>query len=157
MNIAHTLFAFVVSVTFAATGQAQIQNFKSGTYRGTMVVTTSIDDVGQTSATLKIAGRSAGDTVLKLIGTPQLALPLLNNAGDDYPIKTFSIEPSPVGESMSLYEVINTGFQKGTTIGLSLDSLIVKGNVVRGELSYSRTLNVLTNFKIKLRLTRVGN
>ena len=120
MNIAHTLFAFVVSVTFAANGQAQIQNFKSGTYRGTMVVTTSIDDVGQTSATLKIAGRSAGDTVLKLIGTPQLALPLLNNAGDDYPIKTFSIEPSPVGESMSLYEVINTGFQKGTTIGLSL-------------------------------------
>lgn len=71
--------------------QVSLTNFKAGAYRGTMQVTVSVPDVGETKTTVRIAGRAEGDSTLRFVATPQIALPLLASS-DDFPVKLFSLD-----------------------------------------------------------------
>jgi hypothetical protein len=94
-DMTSTLVAvFTLLLTFVLSGIAPAQiaetTFKAGAYRGVITVTTAMAGVGQSSATLKVNGRSEGNSSLRLIGTPQLAQPIMGH--DDSPVRLFSLE-----------------------------------------------------------------
>ena len=138
-------------------GSAQIpfQEFKAGRYRGTIFVTTSIADTGETTAALKVRGRSTGNSTLKMIGTPQPSLAIVG-AADDLVFKVFDIH-NDLTLGMAFGE-LNNSDANGSTTSRALESLTVKGNSVKADLNYDRTLGVTDiNFAIRIRLTRVGD
>ena len=135
--------------------QVPMTQFKAGTYRGTVHLTVSIAGVAETTATLKVKGRSAGNSTLRFMGVPQLAEPLLA-ADDDFPVKLFSIEYDFVFERMTFTESKNVDSQ-GAKIPAGLESLTLNGNLVRAEANFSRTFASNTvNFTIRIMLKRVG-
>jgi hypothetical protein len=138
--------------------QAQVPktSFRAGAYRGTLTLTTSIDDVAETTATLKVKGRSTGDSTLRFMGVPQLAQPVLLS-GDDFPVKLFILGYNDTTQRMTLTELVNVD-APGAIVGGGLDSLTVNGNVVRAEMKYNVVLGSITiDFRLRVRLTRVGN
>ena len=54
----------------SSSGQVVIpeQNFKAGTYQGTIEVTASFEGLPQTKAVANVKGRSTGDSKMKCIG-----------------------------------------------------------------------------------------
>jgi hypothetical protein len=141
----------------AEIGSAQIpqQKFKAGRYRGTIFVTTSVADTGETTASLKVRGRSTGNSTLKMIGTPQPALSIIG-AADDLVFKVFDIH-NDISLGMVFGE-LNNSDASGTTTSRALRSLTVKGNSVKADLTYDRTFGITdVNFTVRVRLTRVGD
>jgi hypothetical protein len=135
--------------------QIPITQFRAGAYRGTVHFTVSIDGVAETTATLKVKGRSTGNSTLRFMGVPQLAEPLLA-ADDDFPVKLFSIEYDIVAEGMVFTEVKNVDTQ-GAKISRGLESLTLNGNLVRAETQFSRTLGPNTmNFTIQVTLKPIA-
>jgi hypothetical protein len=135
--------------------QVPITQFRAGAYRGTVHFTVSIDGVAETTATLKVKGRSTGNSTLRFMGVPQVAEPLLA-VDDDFPVKLFSIEYDFAAERMVFTEVINVDTQ-GAKIPRGLESLTLNGNLVRAETQFPRTLGSNTmNFTIRITLKRVG-
>jgi hypothetical protein len=157
-SIVRSVWAFTLNLlALSGVAQAQFseQDFRAGAYRGIMVVTTSVEGVGKTTASLKVKGRSTGNSTLRFIGVPQLAEPVL--AGDDdFPVKLFRLEYVVAIGAMIFSEVVNVD-AGGSTEFRVLESLSVKGDTVRAELTYNRTLaqNDIT-FNVRIRLTRVG-
>jgi hypothetical protein len=149
-SIVRSGWAFTL-ILLALSGVAQAQQeFRAGAYRGVMFVTTSVEEVGKTTASLKLKGRSTGNSTLKFIGVPQLAEPVLAE-DDDFPVKLFRLEHViPIG-AMVFSEVVNVD-AGGSTQFRVLDSLSVKGDSVRAELTYNRTLaqNDIT-FNVRIR------
>jgi hypothetical protein len=140
----------------AEMGSAQIplQEFKAGRYRGTIFVTTSIADTGETTAALKVRERSTGTSTLKMIGTPQPALAIFG-CGDDLVFKVFDIH-NDISLGMVFGE-LNNSDANGSTTSRALQSLTVKGNSVNADLTYEQTLGITDiNFTVRIRLTRVG-
>ena len=135
--------------------QIPITQFRAGAYRGTVHYTVSIDGVAETTASLRVKGRSTGSSTLRFMGVPQLAEPLL--AGDDdFPVKLFSVEYDFAAERMVFTEVKNVDTQ-GAKILQGLESLTLNGNLVRAETQFSRALGSNTmNFTIRMTLKRVG-
>jgi len=140
----------------AANGQVPLTNFRAGAYRGTVRLTTSIAGAGETTATLKVKGRSEGNSILQMIGTPQLANSVIG-VGDDLPVKALRLEYGVSSQSMMLMELI-TADTVGASQGRPLDSLTAGKNIVRAETSHSRTLGVTTiEFTTRVVLARVGD
>ena len=138
-------------------GLAQIpfQEFKAGRYRGTIFITTSIADTGETTAALKVRGRSAGTSTLKMIGTPQPSLAIVG-AADDLVFKVFDIHNDII--LGMVFGELNNSDANGSTSSRPLQSLTVKGNSVRADLTYEKTLGITDiNFNVRIRLTRVGD
>jgi hypothetical protein len=135
--------------------QVSITQFRAGAYRGTVHLTVSIDGVAETTATLKVKGRSTGNSTVRFMGVPQLAEPLLA-ADDDFPVKLFSLEYDFAFGQMVFTEVINVDTQ-GAKISRGLESLTLNGNLVRAETQFPRTLASNTmNFTIRITLKRVA-
>ena len=135
--------------------QIPLQEFKAGRYRGTIFVTTSIADTGETTAALKVRGRSTGNSTLKMIGTPQPSLSIVGVA-DDLVFKVFDIH-NEISGGMFFGE-LNNSDANGATTSRALQSLTVKGNSVKADLTYEKTLGVNDiNFTVRIRLTRVGD
>jgi hypothetical protein len=146
----------ILWVAFHTPAIAQVSptNFKAGAYRGTLQVTVSVPEVGETKTTVKIAGRSAGDSTLRFMATPQIAQPILASS-DDFPVKLFSLDS--VAAFMVLREVINVDASGATTDKL-LDALTVNGGVVIAQETH--TLQVggdIATISTRVRLTRTGN
>jgi hypothetical protein len=154
--LARVFTVILLALGTAADGQVPITNFRAGAYRGTLRLTTSIVGAGETTATLKVKGRSTGNSILQMIGTPQLAGSVMG-VGDDLPVKAFRLEYGLGSQSMMLMELINAD-AVGASQGLPLDSLIAGKNIVRAETSHSRTLGITTiEFTTRVVLTRVGD
>ena len=149
-----------LSILLACGGSIQAQaprtDFKAGSYRGVVQVTTSIDGVGKTKASIKVKGRSTGNAVLQLIGTPQLAGDVMS-VTDDLCFKMFRLEPGfDFPFPMTLKELSNLDAD-GAFRGRNLDFLTVGNNMVRAGLNYEETLSVTKiAFSIRVVLTRVG-
>ena len=124
-----TVFAWVftsILLAFgnAANGQVPLTNFRAGAYRGTLRLTTSVGGAGETTAALK--GRSTGNSVLQLVGTPRLA-GSVTGVGDDLPVKAFRLEYGLGSQSMMLMELMNAD-TVGASQGLPLHSLTAGKN-----------------------------
>jgi hypothetical protein len=155
----HGIIAFFALVlAFAGTAYAQVpeQTFKAGSYRGVMTVTTSVDNVGQTTSTLKLSGRSDGNSRLRMIATPQLAAHLID--GDDYPAKLFSLYYENFFQSMVIEETLNLDTEGGEGSFIPLTSMTVKGDRILATLIRPRAfgINLTLNTTIKIVLTRTG-
>ena len=73
-----------------AMAQVSLTNFKAGAYRGTLQVTVAVADLGETKTTVRVVGRSEGDSTLRFVAPPQVAQPILSST-DDFPVKFFSL------------------------------------------------------------------
>jgi hypothetical protein len=152
------VFASMLLVgTASVNAQIPTQSFKAGAYRGVMHVTTSVEGVGQTKASIKVRGRSTGSPTLQFIGTPQLAGEVLG-VQDDFMFKVFRLQADfTQGGIMTLNEITNLDAD-GAIRGRRLNSLTVGNNMVKAGVDYEETLGVTTiNFAIRVVLTRVGN
>jgi hypothetical protein len=150
------VFTLLLTFGLAGTAPAQIAEtpFKAGAYRGVITVTTAVAGVGQSSATLKVNGRSEGNSSLRLIGTPQLAQPIVGQ--DDSPVRLFSLEYDTLNSQMRFSEVTNVD-ATASNGHLPLTSLTVKGASVRSTAADVRTFSGTTvDITVKIVLTRTG-
>ena len=135
--------------------QVSLTNFKAGAYRGTLQVTVSVPDLGETKTTARIVGRSTGDSTLRFVAPPQIAQPILSSS-DDYPVKFFSL--ASVATFMVLREVINVDNTIGASIDRSLQTLTVNGGIVVAQESHTVTIGTNTaTVTTRVRLRRTGN
>jgi hypothetical protein len=145
----------LLALCSSALAQVPRQEFKAGAYRGTLQVLLSIPDIAPTTTTVRVNGRSNGDTTLQFLAPPEIAQPLLGNS-DDYPAKIFSLVHMISGDRMGLSEVANTDTGGGAVV-TALQSLQIAGNLVKAELTREFPLNGQTvTMTIRVRLTRVG-
>jgi hypothetical protein len=150
------LLSILLAMTAPSNADVPLQEFRAGAYRGVVHLTTSVEGVGKTKASLKVKGRSTGGPTLQLIGTPQLAGEVVGIT-DDLIMKVFRIEPQLSAEPVMILSELSNMDADGSTRGRRLDSLTVGNNMVRAELNYERTLGVTTiAFTIRVVLTRVG-
>src|SRR5262245_35258589 len=119
--------AFVLVLTAISKGQDPEPTLKLGAYRGIVMVTTTIEGIGETSATLKVKGRTLNDIDVRVMAVPQLSQPILNTEGDTTVVKLFRISKDVVGGVWYLEENINTdAFGQAAEI----TTFSIKGNVV---------------------------
>lgn len=132
--------------------------FRPGAYRGTVFVTTSIEGVGESTATLKVKGRTQAESSLRFMGVPQTAQVILDS-GDDSPLKLFRLDYDPQFATLRFHEFENVDSDNLVTVSVPVNTFSIKGNSVHAELSYIRTINltVPVNYTVRIRLTRVGN
>ena len=150
--MAAVLWAALLSPTIA---QVSLTNFKAGAYRGTLQVTASVPDLGETKTTVKIVGRSTGDSTLRFVAPPQIAQPILS-ATDDFPVKFFSL--TSIASFMVLREVNNVDNTSGSSIDRSLQTLTVNGGTVFAEETHTVTIGTNTaTVSTRVRLRRTGN
>jgi hypothetical protein len=158
-SIVRSVWAFtLILMALGGLTQAQVPrtDFKAGAYRGVVHLTTSMDGVGKTKASIKVKGRSTGNAVLQLIGTPQLAGDLLS-VSDDSCFKVFRFEPELNFPFPMTFKEVSNIDADGTIRGRKLDFLTVGNNMVRAGLDYEETLTVTKiAFSIRIVLTRVG-
>jgi hypothetical protein len=146
--------SILFALTLLAEAHIAKRDFKAGAYRGVIIVTTSVDDIGETTASIKVKGRSTGDSTLRLIGTPQPAAAIIG-IGDESSAKLFSLGFSEGLDSMVFSEVGNV--DAGVIGSHSLQSLSVKSDTVRADLTIDRTLVTDTvTTTVRIRLTRIG-
>jgi len=148
------ILAFALSVPSAGQVVIPEQNFKAGTYRGTIEVIASFEGLPETRTVSKVKGRSTGNSKMSCIGVPDLGTNVVAS-GDELPVKLFSLEYSGGGGTFFFNEVINAS---GSGSGNSLESLEVRKNTVRAEFSTQRLVNQATlEVRVRVRLTRVGD
>lgn len=130
------------------------QNFKAGTYRGTIEATASFEGLPETKTIAKVRGRSTGDSKMSCIGAPDLGTNVVAS-GDELPVKLFSLEYSSAVGTFFFNEVINA---TGSGSGNSLQSLEVRKNTVTAEFFTQRLVNGKTlELRVRVRLVRVGD
>lgn len=151
MKLAYIAFVWLLA---AISNGQDPETLKLGAYRGIMVVTTTIQGVGETSASLRVKGRTLSATDVRFMAAPQLAQPVLNTEGDYTLVKLFRISKDLVGGVWYFEEDTTTD-----AFGYAAEilSFSIKGDVVRAEMSFNRNFggNPVTH-KIKVHLTRVG-
>ena len=148
------LLASILSATCGGQVVIPEQNFKAGTYQGTIEVTASVDGLPETKTVSRIKGRSTGNSKMDCLGVPDLGTNVVAS-GDQLPVKLFSIEFSSAVGTFFFNEVINAS---GSGSGNSLQSLEVRKNKVTAEFFTQRLVNERTlELRVRVRLTRVGN
>jgi hypothetical protein len=147
------VFVLILAASSAMEAQIPTVTFKSGSYRGTMQVTTSIEGVAETTSMMKVKGRSEGDSTLKFMGAPQIANHIF--AGNEAATAVYLFEFSGIVNSMVFSERANYDTSSASR---APESLLLKGNSVRADLTFTRSQGSdEVTFTIKIRLTRVGN
>jgi hypothetical protein len=148
------ILAFGLSATCAGQVVIPEQNFKAGTYRGTIEVTASLEGLPETTTISKVKGRSTGNSKMSCIGVPDLGTNVVAS-GDQLPVKLFTLEFLGGAGTFFFNEVINTS---GVGSGNSLDSLEVRKNTVSAEFHTQRLVNGNTFvLRVRVRLVRVGD
>lgn len=146
-----------LAFSFSASCGAQVlipeQNFKAGTYRGTLEATASFVGLPETKSVLKVKGRSTGNSKMNCIGVPDLGTNVVAS-GDELPVKLFNLEYSTAIGTFFFNEIINGS---GSSSGNSLESLEVRKNTVKAAFRTQRLVNQSTlEIRVTVRLTRVG-
>jgi hypothetical protein len=155
-SIIAAILTFACVLTRTLVAEVPEQAFKAGAYRGMMTVTASIEGIGATTSTLKLIGRSGGNSTLRMMSVPDLGQ--LTLAGENhYPVKIFGFKYEAFFSSMVLVESNNIAPGPEGNATRPLESLIVKGNTIRATAVYDRMLGTDTvTFTVKVVLTRTG-
>jgi hypothetical protein len=133
-------------------------NYNAGPYVGTMKIITAdaFDSFVRTTSTLQLKGRSDGSDTLRLVGTPQHAMPAVGQS-DDFPMKVFLLGRVGVSQNAALgeYSSMDTD-SNGFINNTALSAQTVTKNAINARLSYQRYFGGVTfNVTVIIQLSRL--
>ena len=133
-------------------------NYNAGRYVGTMqiITTDTFDPFVKGTSTIKLKGRSDGSDSIRLVGTPQHAMPAVADQTDDFPMKVFVLGRFGAGDQAVLGEFHSMDSDGNSASTKHLTEQTVAKNTIDARLSYQRTFGGVTfTITVIIKLSRL--